>query len=558
MSFDVLILYLFFYALIVLGAELLILWIIYLFGFKKVKEVITLYFSSAILGVFLYLLPYLFYLFFFELHFPEALTAPFNATLILIIFPVFIHFRSIKINRKEISLINKINLSIIPLVVFWFTPFYLLKTHARELVSYFPVIWRYFPLYFPFFLFVMLLNEKEIKKIALTGLSIISLLILFFIFTVPVKVSIDKPAQVSLTGIYIPLKMLELNKSSNSYEEIVRVLPFLPLKISFDNTESIEKSVRFIPIIGLETDVATFIEPSSSNYVFEREVKLPWDFSRDLNITNNANEILFMKDNTFDILYSVSCKTGNISEFKLKYFSSNFSWDFIFYSGEKIILLNPKEIFEFDKDGGFISKKLFPYRMQEDYYNKQFAVAQDGTIYAADAKNIYIIGTNGVNKRLPYKIGEGSEFFVLSGMVVNNSGDIFLSIKNSSKIYEFSNGQVLEFAKVSMPEPSREGTVNGIEALSIDKDGYLFVLVHGDGGFTSIEEFDKFGNLIAIIGSSTPGVSGAIVLDYSPECLNSQSYFYSLSITNEGCIALLETDPINRNLVLKTFKKNSK
>lgn len=557
MGLDVLILYLFFYTLIVLGVELLILWIIYLLGFKKIKEVISLYLSSAILGVLFYLLPYIFNLFFFALHFPDGLIAPFNNTLILIVFPIFIFLRSIKINRKEISLIDKINLSVIPLVIFWFTPFYLLKTYAGELVSYFPVVWRYFPLYFPFFLFLILLKEKEIKKIALTGLSIVSLLILFFIFTVPVKVSVDRPAQISIAGIHIPLKELKFNDSSNSYEEALRVLPFLPLKVSFDNTETAGKSVRFIPIIGLETDVVTFMEPSSSNYVFEREVRLPWDFSRDLNITNNANEILFMKDNTFNTLYSVSYKTENISEFKLRYSSSDFSWDYISYSGEKIILFNPKEIYEFGKDGGFISKKLFPYRMQEDYYNKQFAVAQDGTIYAADAKNVYIVGTNGVNKRASYKIGEGSEFFVLSGMVANTSGDIFMSIKNSSKIYEFSNGQVSEFAKVSMPTPSREGTVNGVEALSIDKDEHLFALVHGDGGFTSIEEFDKDGNLVAITGSSTPDVSGAIVLNYSPESLNSRSYFYSLSVTSEGYVALLETDPIDKNLVLKIFKKKS-
>jgi hypothetical protein len=557
MGLDVLILYLFFYALIIFGVELLTLWIIYLLGFKKIKEVIPLYLSSAILGVLFYLLPYLFNLFFFALHFPDGLIAPFNNTLILIVFPIFIFLRSIKINRKEISLIDKINLSVIPLVIFWFTPFYLLKTYAGELVSYFPVVWRYFPLYFPFFLFLILLKEKEIKKIALTGLSIVSLLILFFIFTVPVKLSVDRPAQISIAGIHIPLKELKFNNSSNSYEEALRVLPFLPLKVSFDNTETAGKSVRFIPIIGLETDVVTFMEPSSSNYVFEREVRLPWDFSRDLNITNNANEILFMNDNTFNTLYSVSCKTENISEFKLRYSSSDFSWDYISYSGEKIILLNPKEIYEFGKDGGFISKELFPYRMQEDYYSKQFAVAQDGTIYAADAKNVYIVGTNGVNKRASYKIGEGSEFFVLSGMVANTSGDIFLSIKNSSKIYEFSNGQVSEFAKVSMPTPSREGTVNGVEALSIDKDEHLFALVHGDGGFTSIEEFDKDGNLVAITGFSTPDVSGAIVLNYSPECLNSHSYFYSLSATSEGYVALLETDPIDKNLVLKIFKKSS-
>jgi len=557
MGLDVLILYLFFYTLIVLGVELLILWIIYLLGFKKIKEVIPLYLSSAILGVLFYLLPYIFNLFFFTLHFPDGLIAPFNNTLILIVFPIFIFLRSIKINRKEISLIDKINLSVIPLAIFWFTPFYLLKTYAGELVSYFPVVWRYFPLYFPFFLFLILLKEKEIKKIALTGLSIVSLLILFFIFTVPVKVSIDRPAQISITGIHIPLKELKFNDSSNSYEEALRALPFLPLKVSFDDTETAGKSVRFIPIIGLETDVVTFMEPSSSNYVFEREVKFPEKFNQIITITNNSNEILLIKGNDFGTLYSVSPETGNVSEFNLKHPPNNLYWNFIFSSKEKFIFLNPKEIFEFDKPGNFISKKPFPYNMQEDYYNKQFAVAQDGTIYAADAKNVYIVGTNGVNKRASYKIGEGSEFFVLSGMVTNTSGDIFLSIKNSLKIYEFSNGQVSEFAKVSMPTPSREGTVNGVEALSIDKDEHLFALVHGDGGFTSIEEFDKDGNLVAITGSSTPDVSGAIVLNYSPECLNSHSYFYSLSVTSEGYVALLETDPIDKNLVLKIFKKSS-
>jgi len=557
MGLDVLILYLFFYALIVFGVELLILWIIYLLGFKKIKEVIPLYLSSAILGVLFYLLPYLFNLFFFALHFPEGIIAPFNNTLILIVFPIFVFLRSIKINRKEISLIDKINLSVIPLVIFWFTPFYLLKTYAGELVLYSPMIWRYFPLYFPFFLFLELLNEKEIKKIALSGLIITSLLILFFIFTVPVKVSVDKPVRISIAGIHIPLKELKFNDSSNSYEEALRVLPFLPLKVSFESAESITKSVRFASIIGSEANVTTFIEPSSNNYIFEREVKLPEKFNQIITITNNSNEILLIKGNDFGTLYSVSPETGNVSEFNLKHPPNNLYWNFIFSSKEKFIFLNPKEIFEFDKPGNFISKKPFPYNMQEDYYNKQFAVAQDGTIYAADAKNVYIVGTNGVNKRASYKIGEGSEFFVLSGMVVNTSGDIFLSIKNSSKIYKFSNGQVSEFTKVSMPTPSREGTVNGVEALSIDKDEHLFALVHEDGGFTSIEEFGKDGKLIGTFGCSTPDVPGAIVLNYSPECLNSQSYFYSLSVTSEGYVALLETDPIDKNLIIKIFKKKS-
>ena len=539
MNFFTLIQYLVFYTLIVLGIELVILGIIYIKGVKTIAKVISSYLSSAFLGVIFYFLSYF--------------MAGFRTSFIIIVFPLFIFFRNIKISKKGISLIHKINFSVIPLIVFWFAPIYLLKTPAAEVTLYSPIFWKYFPLYFVFFLFLNLVDEKELKKVTLVGLSIAIVLITIFLFTVPVKVNVDSPIQVSPTGIVLPLKKLKFNDSSNCYEEVLRVAPFLPFKVSLQNSNGQIKMLTLMPIIGEETSIQVFMEKTSKNYFFEREVKLNAPNTQSPKTTHRDNEIIFEKNNYQGTVFKVSCETGNVNEILIE--KKDIDLQNIFHFQNKLIVANQKGIYSFTEDGKYISLKPFPYRMQEDYYYKQFAIGADGTIFAADAKNIYIVGADGVNKRIPYSIN-GRNNFLLTGMVVNNKGEVLLSLKDSPTIYKFRNGNILEFTVVKMPSPTRSGTLNGVGAMCLDKKGHLFAVVHGEDGFTFIEEFDENGTLLETVDLSMPAVSAtAVTLKYSPDYLIRYSYYYSISVTDDGYLAILISEPESRNPILKIFKQ---
>uniref|UniRef100_A0A7C4TVI6 Uncharacterized protein n=1 Tax=Caldisericum exile TaxID=693075 RepID=A0A7C4TVI6_9BACT len=544
------------YVAISSGIILLIFGIFHLFGLKSSRDKIKIYLSSAILGVIFYLSLYFLATVFARIPFSEKIFAPLYSLLILIGFPVFSFLRSKNIKKGGIWAVDKIILSELPLAVFYFAPFYLMETNVREIVLYSQFVWKYFPLYFILLFFLGLLNNKMSNKISTFGIIISLLLIMAFLFAVPVKVRVDKEANFSFKGLAFTLKKPQLNVETNLYEGMFKAFSFLPVEVSITR-ENDTKNVRFVPIAGSEVDISTFMETNGSNYAFDHGIKINCKFNKPESIGSDEDGTLVFKGENYSSLYFVSPKTKQIKVLTLKQTRDDFYWSFVFPLKDKLVLVNPREIYEFDKSGNFISKKPFPYEMQSDYYDKQFFVTEDCTIYAIDGKYIYLVESNGKAKRIPYKIDDNGELFITTGLTVNSKGEVFLCAMNSEYIYKFSDGKILRFAKAEIP--SSGSNMKGFQAIAIGNNDHLFALANTDSGFASIEEFDEHGKIIGTFGCSTPSVTGAIVLGYSKECINSHSYLYSLTVTKDGTyVALLEADPLTDNLIIKIFSSNNK